>query len=79
MPFSYVIDIAASIWQRADKGYFVFQNIKRDYEALFQRHQEEGVENDSHHNQDSATSEIFKIKDHLISVERKVEKLKVDL
>ena len=46
--------------------------MKRDYEALSQRHQEEGVENDALHNNGSATSEIFKIKDHLISVERKV-------
>ena len=50
---------------------YFLQNIKRDYEALSQRHQEEGMQHDSSH-KDNATSEIFKIKDHLISVERKV-------
>nr|CAB3228757.1 girdin [Phallusia mammillata] len=46
--------------------------IKHDYESLSQRHQEEVMSADpKQRNKDYASSEILKIKDHLISVERK--------
>ncbi|XP_039255086.2 girdin-like isoform X3 [Styela clava] len=50
------------------------KNIKRDYEALAQRHNEE-VDYSKSRNRSSrdysATTELLKIKDHLIDVERK--------
>ncbi|XP_076815424.1 girdin-like isoform X2 [Clavelina lepadiformis] len=55
------------------------KNLKREYEALSQRHQEEVLsEHQSSPKKDVTTAEIFKMKDHLISVERKNATLLAD-